>query len=155
MNKIITFTLILICAIVSVDTSAANKKSDIYAFGFSASFNDSTVYFTDIQLIPNATIEHKTHFLENRDLYSKQLNEYLSDNGLQTRNCVIIFNDKQKNVEKQFTKLRKKYTKNGQYDIKYIGVNEFRFKTIESEESQQTGIPEKKAKPSKRKRGKQ
>ena len=51
MNKIITITLILICAIVSGNVSAANKKSDIYAFGFSASFNDSTVYFTDIQLV--------------------------------------------------------------------------------------------------------
>ena len=67
MNKFIKIALILICAIVSVNGNAANKKSDIYAFGFSASFNDSIVYFTDIQLIPNATLERKSHFLENRD----------------------------------------------------------------------------------------
>lgn len=71
MNKIITITLILICAIVSGNVSAANKKSDIYAFGFSASFNDSTVYFTDIQLVKDVTIEHKSHFLENRGLIFK------------------------------------------------------------------------------------
>ena len=91
MNKIITITLILICTIVSGNVSAANKKSDIYAFGFSASFNDSTVYFTDIQLVKDVTIEHKSHFLENRDLYSKQLSQHLSDQGMPARVCVIFF----------------------------------------------------------------
>ena len=113
MNKIITITLILICVIVSGNVSAANKKSDIYAFGFSASFNDSTVYFTDIQLVKDVTIEHKSHFLENRDLYSKQLSQHLSDQGMPARVCVIFFDAKLKNIEKQFTKLKKKYAKNG------------------------------------------
>ena len=131
MNKFIKIALILICAIVSVNGNAANKKSDIYAFGFSASFNDSIVYFTDIQLIPNATLERKSHFLENRDGYSKQLSDYLASNGLPTRICTIIFGNKQKNVEKAFTKLRKKYAKHGLYDIKYVGASDFSFKTIE------------------------
>ena len=35
----------------------------LYAFGFSASFNDSIVYFTDIQEIDSAWINDKTDFL--------------------------------------------------------------------------------------------
>lgn len=154
MNKIIKFTLVLFCVVVSVNSNAGNKKSEIYAFGFSASFNDSIVYFTDIQLIHNATLEHKSHFLENRDMYSKQFNEYLSSNGLQTRICTIIFGNNQKNVEKEFTKLRKKYTKHGQYDIKYVGAKDFSFKTIESDEESQIDNHEKKGRSNKKKHDK-
>lgn len=154
MNKIIKYALVLICAIVSMNANAVNKKSDIYAFGFSASFNDSIVYFTDIQLIPNATLEHKSHFLENRDLYSKQLNEYLSSTGDQTRICALFFGTKQKKVEKEFAKLRKKYAKHGLYDIKYISANDFHFKTVESDEEPQMDSPKKKMKPGKMKPGK-
>lgn len=150
MNKIITITLILICAIVSGNVSAANKKSDIYAFGFSASFNDSTVYFTDIQLVKDVTIEHKSHFLENRDLYSKQLSQHLSDQEMPARVCVIFFDAKLKNIEKQFTKLKKKYAKNGKYELKYVGANEFQFKAIESDEEQQAESPTKKTKKAKK-----
>lgn len=150
MNKIITITLILICAIVSGNASAANKKSDIYAFGFSASFNDSTVYFTDIQLVKDVTIEHKSHFLENRDLYSKQLSQHLSDQGMPARVCVIFFDAKLKNIEKQFTKLKKKYAKNGKYELKYVGANEFQFKAIESDKEQQAESPTKKTKKAKK-----
>ena len=46
-------------------------------FGFSASFNDSTVNFTDIQAV-NAYVENNhTHFLVNRDEYSYQLRYYM------------------------------------------------------------------------------
>lgn len=154
MNKIIKFALILICAIVSVNVSAANKKSNIYAFGFSASFNDSIVYFTDIQLIPDVTLERKSHFLENRDGYSKQLSEYLAANGASTRICTIIFGNKQKNIEKEFTKLRKKYAKHGLYDIKYVGASDFCFKKIEADDEPQMVSHENKDNLSKGKRRK-
>ena len=39
---------------------AALKPKTIYVYGFAASFNDSTVYFTDIQQVDSAYIDSKT-----------------------------------------------------------------------------------------------
>ena len=66
------------------------------------------------------------------------------------RVCVIFFDAKLKNIEKQFTKLKKKYAKNGKYELKYVGANEFQFKAIESDEEQQTESPTKKTKKAKK-----
>lgn len=143
MNKIITITLVLICTFLAVDASAANKKDNIYAFGFSASFNDSTVYFTDIQLLKDVVIEHKTHFLENREVYSRQLANHLADKGLSARVCVFIFNKNKKALEKKFAKLRKKYTKDGKYTIMYVGANEFQFEVAEDNETQEVATSKK------------
>ena len=66
-SRFIFATLMLLIA---MSVSASNKKATIYAFGFSASFNDSTIYFTDIQQIDNATIESKNNFLQNRTEYA-------------------------------------------------------------------------------------
>ena len=62
--------------------------------------------------------------------------------------CLI--DAKLKNIEKQFTKLKKKYAKNGKYELKYVGANEFQFKAIESDEEQQAESPTKKTKKAKK-----
>lgn len=138
MNRIITIALTVICMALALQANADNKKDNIYAFGFSASFNDSTVYFTDIQPMEGVAIEHKTHFLQNRDAYSTQLKDFLAEQGAPHRVCVIIYAAKQKDIEKKFTKLRKKYIRTGKFDIKYLAANEFKFNPLPVEQQEET-----------------
>ena len=127
------FASLMLLAAMSV--SASNKKATIYAFGFSASFNDSTVYFTDVQQINNATIESKNNFLQNRTEYAEQLRDYFNSIGLEHRTCTISYGLTQKDAEKKLVKLRKRYSKGGRYKINYLNGSDFKFKAINREDS--------------------
>lgn len=102
----------------------------LYAFGFAASFNDSTVYFTDIQEIDSAWINDKNDFLVSRDNYSYQLKNYFTSLGLEHRTCIISFALKRKDIEKKYKKMKNKYVKAGNYDIKSVSTNDFHFTAI-------------------------
>ena len=102
----------------------------LYAFGFAASFNDSTVYFTDIQEIDSAWINDKNDFLVSRDNYSYQLKNYFTSLGLEHRTCIISFALKRKDIEKKYQKMKNKYVKAGNYDIKSVSTNDFHFTAI-------------------------
>ena len=121
--------------LVAMSVSASNKKATIYAFGFSASFNDSTVYFTDVQQIDNATIESKNNFLQNRMEYAEQLRDYFNSIGLKHRTCLISYGLTQKDAEKKLVRLRKRYSKGGHYKINYLNGSDFKFKVINREDS--------------------
>lgn len=102
----------------------------LYAFGFSASFNDSIVYFTDIQVIDSAWINDKTKFLISRDNYSYQLKNYFTSIGQEHRTCVISFALTRKEIEKKYKKMKEKYVKAGNFSIKNISKNDFHFAAI-------------------------
>ena len=106
----------------------------IYAFGFAASFNDSTVYFTDIQEIDSAWINDKNDFLIIRDNYSYQLKNYLSGIGLEHRTCVISFALERKDVVKKYNKMKSKYVKAGNFIIKGIDKADFQFSAIKPDD---------------------
>ena len=102
----------------------------LYAFGFSASFNDSIVYFTDIQVIDSAWINDKTKFLISRDNYSYQLKNYFTSIGQEHRTCVISFALTRKEIEKKYKKMKEKYVKVGNFSIKNVSKNDFHFAAI-------------------------
>lgn len=106
----------------------------LYAFGFSASFNDSIVYLTDIQEIDSAWINDKTDFLVSRDNYSYQLKNYFTNIGQEHRTCVISFALKRKDIEKKYKKMKGKYVKAGKFSIKTLGKNDFQFTTIKPDD---------------------
>lgn len=106
----------------------------LYAFGFSASFNDSIIYFTDIQEIDSAWINDKTDFLVSRDNYSYQLKNYFTNIGQEHRTCVISFALKRKDIEKKYKKMKEKYVKAGNFSIKTLGKNDFQFTTIKPDD---------------------
>ena len=73
----------LFAMMMPADTMAKNKcVPKIYAFGFAASFNDSTVYFTEIHEVDSVWINEKNKFLLNRNDYSNQLKGYLDAKGI-------------------------------------------------------------------------
>lgn len=146
----------LLTAIVSTAVAANNSHTEsIYIFGFSASFNDSTVYFTDIQRLDSAWIEKKTKFLLGRDNYSYQLRDYLAENkSLPHRTCVVIYGFSKKDINKKLANMKKKYIGKGKqnYDIKNIAPEEFSFKNVdmsptEEEVAERPKAPKGKKKP--------
>ena len=59
--------LLLLFFICFISGFAATKQTKIYMFGVATSFNDSTLYITEIQEISGAYIDSKTKFLVERD----------------------------------------------------------------------------------------
>ena len=132
--KIITAVILL--TITSVLTIVAKNKQypKVYMYGIAASFNDSTIYFTDIQAVDTVWLDSKTKFLKNRNDYSYQLKNYFENIGLPHRTCVVTYALKRKDIEKKFQKTRNKYVKKGKTELKYINKQELQFKSVALDE---------------------
>lgn len=133
-NVIAALTLLVIASSFVGVSAKIVCVPKLYAFGFSASFNDSIVYFTDIQEIDSAWINDKTDFLVSRDNYSYQLKNYFTNIGQEHRTCVISFALKRKDIEKKYKKMKEKYVKAGNFSIKTLGKNDFQFTTIKPDD---------------------
>lgn len=88
-----------------------SKDKPVYAFGIAASFNDSVVYYTDIQVLDSVSLG-KGGVLPQRELYSYQLKNYV-DYHKQKPNytCMIYFNENKKKLQKEIAKVMGKYKK--------------------------------------------
>lgn len=154
--------------VVSAKRTAVDK---VYMFGFAASFNDSTVYFTDVQAVDSAWMDTKTKFLLGRENYSYQLRNYLTDNlNEKNRTCIVMFGLKKEKVEKKYLKLKKQYTvkANNKFIIKHLTSDDFKFVAIDMSEPEVEEVvaettttetvdntaPKQDRKPKKNKRGK-
>ncbi len=105
-----------------------------YMFGFAASFNDSTVFFTDIQQVDSVWVTKKKGFLAGRSNYSYQLRNYCEQKmDLPKRTCVVVSSLKRKDVEKKYKKMMKKYIgkKAKSYDVRYIPSSDFKFEPVD------------------------
>ena len=131
MRKLI---LTLVVALTALTASAVNKPERVYMYGFAASFNDSTVYFTSLQEIDSVYMDSKTKFLYSRDNYSYQLRDYLSAHGAENYTCTTVFALNRKAAEKKYAKLRKRYTQGGKYTVKDLSKTDFFFVPIKEQE---------------------
>ena len=136
MKKIAILFMTLVALGVATTTNAKKVVTPrMYIFGMAASFNDSTVYFTNVQELNNVWVEKRHKELDVRKLYSMQLLDYLNNQKIQNRTCIVIANEKRSKLEKKFLKLRKLYTqsKDGKvhFDVKYLGDQDFKFTTID------------------------
>lgn len=101
-TKIALASIALAC-FSSLSASAKNEVKTAYIFGFASSFNDSTVYFTDVQKVDSAYFTRKNKFLVSRENYSYQLRDYLEQQGAGNRTCIVMFDFNQKKAEKNGT----------------------------------------------------
>lgn len=121
----------------TMKTMAKGKKvPKVYIFGFSASFKNPVIYLTDIQELDSAWIDSKTKFLLERDSYSAQLKDYLTEKANDPhRTCIVMFYTDKAKAEKKYTKLKNNYTVKAKaqdgYDVKYLSKNDFKFETVE------------------------
>lgn len=127
---LLTFALVL----ASLTTFAANKPAKVYMFGFAASFNDSTVCFTNIQEVDSAYIDSKTKFLYSRENYSYQLRDYLEQQSFDSPTCITVFAFSRKDIEKKYARMRRRYTDNGKYIVKEVSSPDFEYQAIKFEE---------------------
>ena len=123
----ILFAIALVFTMCSAFSLKKDHSKPVYAFGISASFTDSVVYFTDIQILDSANVS-KEGFLTHRELYSYQLKNYLEDNQLQQNStCRIYFSENRKKLEKEATKILNKYKRNKRITVSKIESEKFHF----------------------------
>uniref|UniRef100_A0AB33JLH1 Uncharacterized protein n=3 Tax=unclassified Prevotella TaxID=2638335 RepID=A0AB33JLH1_9BACT len=149
--KVRFFAMLLASILFTSHTYAGKKKSnEVYMYGFAASFNDSTVYFTDIQQVNAAWIDNDG-FLYSRDNYSYQLKDYLAKQGFNHATCITTYSDNRKDIEKKYLKTKKKYTSSkgkvkNHYSIKYLTSADFSYKPITPDEQEKAKALHKKNK---------
>lgn len=123
----ILFAVALVFTMCSAFCLKKEGYKPVYAFGVSASFTDTVVYYTEIQVLDSASLD-KNGFLPQRELYSYQLKNYLElDKGLANRTCMIYFSKNEKKLEKEITRILGKYKKNESVSIEKIDPNHFKF----------------------------
>lgn len=117
--------------------SAKKKKSEdkielttkglkVYAFGFAASFNDSIVYCTDIQVLDSAVVG-KYNALEKRSSYSAQLKDYVEYTiGKPNYTTMIMYDVNQKKLLTRHEKLVNNYAKGNMHLVAIKGES-FKF----------------------------
>lgn len=105
----------------------------VYIFGINYSPIDSTVYFTDQMVLRNVKMEKKTGFLQFRNLYSKQLSEFMDSRGELNRVSCVLFDKNFKKLSKKYSKIMSKYQKR-KYEVKAIDQTEFQFNILKDGE---------------------
>ena len=121
----------VVCSAFSFKKGKEGKEKAVYAFGVAASFNDTVVYFTDIQVLDSVKLD-KGGFLPKRDLYTYQLKNYLEyDLKSLDYTCMIYFSENKKKLEKEAAKVKSKYKKNKTIVLMPIAPEAFRFKKPE------------------------
>ena len=134
MRKLIFALAVILLMLHSVGASGKVRCTPIYLFGTSASFNDSIVYFTEIQILDSAWIDDKTEFLSNRSGYSNQLREHFNNTGHPNRTCIVSYATSEKDILKKYAKMRKRFKgtakKPKNYAIREIDDEEFHFSAI-------------------------
>ena len=123
----ILFAIALVFTMCSAFSFKKDHSKPVYAFGISASFTDTVVYFTDIQILDSAKVS-KEGFLSHRELYSYQLKNYLEfDKGLPNRTCMIYFSENKKKLGKEAAKVVGKFKKSKTVAVEKIDPQNFRF----------------------------
>lgn len=122
----------LLLTVTLVVCSAFSKKSkSVYAFGFSASFTDTVVYYTEVQVLDSVRLD-KMGFLPYREHYSYQLKNYLEyEKGEKNRTCMIYFSNNQAKLAKEQAKILNKYKKDKKIRLEQLKKTEFSFKKPE------------------------
>ena len=123
--------MILVAAVSVVLFSAFTMKGGdkpVYVFGVGASFKDSVVYFTEVQLVDSVVLD-KSGFLPEREMYAYQLKNYLEyQKGKPDYTCAIYFSEHKSKLEKELSKVRKAYAKGDAFILENVKQTEFIFK---------------------------
>lgn len=126
--------MLLVLTVCSAFSLKGSKNKPVYIVGVSASFTDSLVYFTEIQLLDSVHVD-KNKMLPERAQYSYQLKNYLeNEEGLTNRTCFVYFSNNKNKLQKTVTKMKTKYQKGKTMLVREVNPNEFRFKKLETEE---------------------
>ena len=110
------------------------KVPHAYMFGFVASFNDSTVYFPNIQKVDSVWVTKKKQMLSGRNQYAYQLRDFFTQKrNMPNRTCVVMANVDRKKLEKKYIKMKNKYLVKSKkpYDVRNVAESDFKFEAVE------------------------
>ena len=110
------------------------KVPQAYMFGFVASFNDSTVYFTNIQQVDSVWVTKKKKMLCARNQYAYQLRDFFTQKrDMPNRTCVVMADVNRKKLEKKYIKMKNKYLVKSKkpYDVRNIADSDFKFSVVD------------------------
>lgn len=101
----------------------------IYVFGCSSEFGDSTIYFTDVQMIDSLTVTKKYKFLPYRSDFSQQLKDKLEGTsyGLKNQTTCVFFSEKKNKLQKQYAKLKRRYLTKHKMNVVTLDADKFNF----------------------------
>lgn len=135
LRQLLIVTALLVGCVIN-GNAKGYRSAKIYMFGFAASFNDSTVYLTDIQTVNAYLVNNRTKFLANREDYSYQLRNYLQSNGLEAYpTCITMFAENEKDATKKYLKLKERYEKSKKkYSIKSLKDSQFKYTPVEPDQ---------------------
>lgn len=124
--KYLKIVLLTVCVLCSLSVFSKSNKP-VYAFGVSASFSDTIVFYTEVQVLDSVFLDKKG-FLPNRESYSYQLKNYLEANkNMVNRTCIIYFSDNRNKLNKELNKIAAKYKKQKSISVNLIKKDEFLF----------------------------
>jgi hypothetical protein len=135
LRQLLIVTALLVGCVIN-GNAKGYRPAKIYMFGFAASFNDSTVYLTDIQIVNAYLVNNRTKFLANREDYSYQLRNYLQSNGLEAYpTCITMFAENEKDATRKYLKLKERYEKSKKkYSIKSLKDSQFKYTPVEPDQ---------------------
>ena len=128
------------------------EQKPVYMVGVGISLVDSMVFITDMMQVDSVTLEKKTKFLMDRQLYSFQLQRYLEENykgGPYVPS--VFFGTKRKKMERQYLSLHKRYVNNKGLRMILVDQGQFRFKPEEYVEQEIVEVEKPKKKDKKKK----
>lgn len=149
-------TKLIIClgllSLIAGALEAKQKKvvqKPVYMVGVGISLVDSAVFITDMHLVDSVTLEKKTKFLADRQLYSFQLQRYLEENykgGPYVPS--VFFSKNRKKMERKYLSLHKRYSGGKGLQMVLVDQGQFRFKPEEYIEQEEITVvkPKKKDK---------
>lgn len=112
-----------LCLMLALSALARERYGTVYMFGFALSFADSACVMTPVHGIDSAYI-NKEGFLQERTLYALQMESSLEAEH-PGATCVVFWNEKRASLEKQYARLRKRYTANPAFRMK--DMSDFKF----------------------------
>lgn len=119
------------CSSFSFKNFVLNIGHDVYIVGVSASFTDSLVYFTEMQMLDSVRLD-ANGLLPNRVDYSYQLKSYLEEEeGLTNRTCFVYFSENKVELQSEITKMKAKYQQGQTLVLREVNPNTFRFRKPE------------------------
>ena len=135
LRQLLIVTALLVGCVIN-GNAKGYRPAKIYMFGFAASFNDSTIYLTDIQTVNAYLVNNRTKFLANREDYSYQLRNYLQSNGLEAYpTCITMFAENEKDATKKYLNLKERYEKSKKkYSIKSLKDSQFKYTPVEPDQ---------------------
>lgn len=116
----------LFCA-VSLVSAKGDEKEGAYLLGVSFNYNDSIVYFTEIQFLEGVQLQSRSRILPDRQHYAYELKDYMNfTEGKPGRTSAIYFAKKRSKLERVEAKVKKKILHKDKRTVRYLG-DKFRF----------------------------